>query len=421
MTTRRDLLRTAGLAAAGLVLPGSGWGTVAALHAQELRRRHKACILLWMQGGPSQFETFSPLEDHANGGGTKAIATEVPGMRFAEHWPETAKVADRLAVIRSMTSKEGSHPRATYLLHTGYLPIPGVRHPTLGSIVASRLAAAAPDDEPSDLPPVVRIGSRGRADSGAGILGTAWEPFEIADPNEPPANTAPQVDADRHRRRLDLGGRLAAGFAAQLPREAADHASLLDRASRFIHSPSMAAFDVSREPESAHALYGEGTFAAGCLLARRLVEHGVSFVEVVCDGWDTHQDNAERTTTLAGRVDRPMASLVRDLGDRGLLDDTLVVWMGEFGRTPQINPRGGRDHFPRSFNALLAGGGVQGGRVVGRTDARGVDVEERPVTVPDLFATFCHSTGIDPTHENLAPSGRPVKLVDGGKPVTEIF
>ena len=183
----------------------------------------------------------------------------------------------------------------------------------------------------------------------------------------------------------------------------------------------MAAFDVSREPESAHALYGEGTFAAGCLLARRLVEHGVSFVEVVCDGWDTHQDNAERTTTLAGRVDRPMASLVRDLGDRGLLDDTLVVWMGEFGRTPQINPRGGRDHFPRSFNALLAGGGVQGGRVVGRTDARGVDVEERPVTVPDLFATFCHSTGIDPTHENLAPSGRPVKLVDGGKPVTEIF
>ena len=421
MGTRRDLLRAAAVAGALRWLPGSGWGAVAALHAAALRRRHKACILLWMQGGPSQFETFSPLEGHANGGGTKGIATEVPGIRFAEHWPESAKVADRLAVIRSMTSREGSHPRATYLLHTGYLPIPGVRHPTLGSMVAASLASTDPDADAADLPPVVRIGARGRGDSGAGLLGTAWEPFEIRDPSEPPANTTPLVDADRHGRRLALGERLGAGFAAQLPGEAADHAGLLVRASRFIHSPAMEAFDVGREPESARTLYGDGDFATGCLLARRLVEHGVTFVEVVCDGWDTHQDNAERTAKLAGRVDRPMAALVRDLGDRGLLDDTLVIWMGEFGRTPQINPRGGRDHFPRSFNALLAGGGVQGGRVVGRTDSRGVDVEERPVTVPDLFATFCRSTGIDPAVENPGPGGRPIKLVDGGQAVAEMF
>ena len=147
----------------------------------------------------------------------------------------------------------------------------------------------------------------------------------------------------------------------------------------------------------------------------------MTFVEVVCDGWDTHQDNAERTAALAGRVDRPFAALVRDLSDRGLLDDTLVVWMGEFGRTPQINPRGGRDHFPRSFNAVLAGGGVHGGSLVGRVDSRGVDVTERPVTVPDLFSTFCHATGIDPAVESMAPAGRPIRLVDGGSPVLEIF
>lgn len=428
--SRRSLLRAVGLGAAGFAadvgarfVPGSGWGEFAAAHADALRVRHKACILLWMQGGPSQFETFSPLPHHANGGGTAAIATAVPGIHFAEPWPEVAAVADRLAVIRSMTGKEGSHPRATYLLHTGYLPIPGVRHPTLGSIVASQLAATAPrdDEADTDLPPVVRIGARGRGDSGAGILGMAWEPFEIRDPNQPPANTRPLVPADRHGRRLDLAARLEGEFADRLPQEAADHRSLRERASRLIHSPAMEAFDLDGETDSARAVYGDGDFASGCLLARRLVERGVSFVEVVCDGWDTHVDNSERTTRLAGQVDKPFAGLVRDLGDRGLLDDTLIIWMGEFGRTPQINPRGGRDHFPRSFNAVLAGGGVRGGQVVGCTDSRGVDVLERPVTVPDLFSTFCHAMGIDPAVENLAPSGRPVRLVDGGEPVRELF
>lgn len=429
---RRSLLRALGLGAVGWgagggFLPGSGWGPFAAAHADGLRARHKACILLWMQGGPSQFETFSPLPEHPNGGGTAAIATAVPGIRFAEHWPEAAAVADRLAVIRSMTSKEGSHPRATHLLHTGYLPIPGVRHPTLGSIVASQLATVATvatgatSDCGADLPPVVRIGARGRADSGAGILGMAWEPFEIRDPDQPPANTTALVPAARHERRLDLAARLEGGFADRLPQEAADHRALRERASRLIHSPAMEAFDLDGETDAARALYGEGDFASGCLLARRLVERGVSFVEVVCDGWDTHADNADQTARLAGRVDRPFAALVRDLGDRGLLDDTLLIWMGEFGRTPQVNPRGGRDHFPRSFNAVLGGGGVRGGRVVGATDSRGVDILERPVTVPDLFSTFCHALGIDPSVETVAPSGRPVRLVDGGEPVRELF
>jgi uncharacterized protein (DUF1501 family) len=418
MPTRRDLLRL--LPATGLTGGVLGWGDMVAARAPEIRRRGKACILLWMQGGPSQFETFSPLEDHRNGGGTKAIATVVPGIRFAEHWPETARVADRLAVIRSMTSKEGSHPRASYFMHTGYLPNPSARHPTLGSIVASELTKAR-GGETGDLPPVVRIGSRGRNDSGAGLLGMQWEPFEMRDPTQNPANTTPQVATDRHLRRLDLMDALGTGFAADLPEEAAAHRSLYRRATRMILSAGMRAFDLDAEPAAVRDEYGAGAFAQGCLLARRLVEEGVSFVEVVANGWDTHQDNFTKVAELAGQVDRPLAALVRDLDRRGMLDDTLVIWMGEFGRTPQVNPRGGRDHFPRSFNALLAGGGVRGGQVVGRTDRAGIEVTDRPVTVPDLFATFCRGLGIDAAVENMAPTGRPIRLVDGGTPVAEVF
>jgi hypothetical protein len=248
-----------------------------------------------------------------------------------------------------------------------------------------------------------------------------WDPFELRDAEQSPANTAPQVPADRHLRRLGLMERLGSGFAAGLPHEAADHAGLYRRATRMILSPAMTAFDLEAEPAEVREAYGRGSFASGCILARRLVEQGVSFVEVVSNGWDTHQDNSTKVKELAGEVDRPFAALVRDLERRGMLADTLVIWMGEFGRTPRMNPRGGRDHFPRSFNAVLAGGGVSGGAVVGKTDPAGVEVADRPVTVPDLFATFCRSLGIDPTIENMAPAGRPIKLVDGGSPVGELF
>jgi uncharacterized protein (DUF1501 family) len=415
MPTRRDLLRLLPAAASVAWVPP--FADAVSMAAADMKKRGKACILLWMAGGPSQFETFSPLDRQANDG-AKAISTAVPGMKFAEYWPEAAKVAEHLAVIRSMTSKEGSHPRASYLMHTGYIPNPSARHPSLGAIVGSQLVSEKPA---CDLPPVVRIGGRGRGDSGGGLLGRHWNPFELKNAEQQPANTSPLVPDDRHLRRLGLMERLGSGFAKSLPQEAADHASLYQRATKMILSPAMEAFDVDSEPESVRKEYGEGGFASGCLLARRLIEHGVSFVEVVSNGWDTHQDNFEKVKELASDVDRPFAALIRDLDRRGMLDDTLVIWMGEFGRTPKVNPRGGRDHYPRSFNAVLAGGGVQGGAVVGKTDAQGAEVADRPVTVPDLFATFCTSMGIDPAIENMASSGRPIKLVDGGKAVSELF
>jgi uncharacterized protein (DUF1501 family) len=225
----------------------------------------------------------------------------------------------------------------------------------------------------------------------------------------------------RYQRRLDLLDRLQADFAREAPQEVADHKSVYDRAAKMILSPEMKAFDLAQEPDSMRDAYGRGQFGAGCLLARRLVETGVTFVEVTLNGWDTHDDNFARVKRLAEQVDQPFAQLIRDLKDRGMLDRTLVVWMGEFGRTPNVNPRGGRDHYPRAFNVAMAGGPIRGGQVVGETDAAGAAVKDRPVTVPDLFQTICAALKIDGDKENQSGVGRPIKIVDGGEPVRELL
>jgi uncharacterized protein (DUF1501 family) len=411
---RRDFLR--GISAAGLTAGTLSWTDLMTAEAGELRKRGMACILLWMQGGPSQFETFSPKAGHHNGGETKAIATNVSGIQVADNFPNMAKMMQEAAIIRSMTSKEGSHPRATYLLHTGYLPTASVKYPSIGSIVASELA-----DPKSQLPSFVRIGGRGGNASGAGFLGVQFDPFDVQNPSSPPTNAQPSSDVARYQRRLSLLDRLQADFAREAPDVVADHKKLYERAARMVLSSDMKAFDLSQESAKVREAYGEGQFAAGCLLARRLVEAGVTFVEVTSNGWDTHDDNFARSKRLSGEVDQPFAQLLRDLKARGMLGKTLVVWMGEFGRTPRINPRGGRDHYPRAFNAVLAGGGVRGGQVIGETDAGGSAVEKRPVTVPDLFQTICTSLAIDPAKENMSGIGRPIKIVDGGEPVKELL
>ncbi len=413
---RRDFLKaitTAGLAAGTL-----GWRDLMALEATQLRRQGKACILLWMQGGPSHFETFSPKPHHANGGGTKAIATSVSGIEIGENLPHLAKRMHDLAIVRSMTSKEGAHPRATYLMHTGYLPTASVKYPTLGSIVAERLADAA-----FELPSFVRIGgNRQGGVNGAGVLGVDYEPFVMQSAESTPRNTSPMTSNARYTRRLNLlEGLEAAALGGTSNPEVADHQKLYRKASTMILSPRMSAFDLQQEPQAVRDAYGPGQFAAGCLMARRLIELGVTFVEVQLNGWDTHSDNFNQTQQLCGQVDRPFAALVDDLKQRGMFENTLVVWMGEFGRTPRINPRGGRDHYPKAYNVVLGGCGIRGGQVVGQTDAGGTEVTDRPVTVPDLFQTFCRALAIDPNHENYASNGRPLKIVDKGAPVTELF
>lgn len=412
---RRDFLQvvTVGSVAAGTV----GWTDAICRSADDLRKRGMACILLWMGGGPSQFETFSPKPGHENGGETKAIATSVPGIEIAEGLPKCAGVMDQLAIIRSMTSKEGSHPRASFLLHHGYLPMGGVKFPTLGSNVAHQIG-----DPKFVLPSFVRIGGR-RADSGgAGFLGVDYDPLVVQNADRSPENTVPATRDVRYARRLELLDKLEANFGAVEGADiVADHRKLVRKSAEMIRSPRMEAFDLDQETDSVRDAYGRTQVGAGCLLARRLVEAGVTFVEVNVDGWDTHDDNFNRTRERTALIDQPMARLITDLGERGMLDRTLVVWMGEFGRTPKINPRAGRDHYPRAFNVVLAGGGVRGGQVVGATDAGGVEVTDRPVTVSDLFRTIYTALGIDADHENMSRIGRPIKLVDGGAVIRELL
>ncbi len=412
---RRDFL--CGVSTAALAAGSLRWTDAIAASSEQLRREGMACIVLWMAGGPSQFETFSPKPDHENGGETKAISTAVPGIQISENLSHCAKVMNELAIIRSMSSKEGNHSRASFLLHHGVVPTASVKYPSMGSLVAHQIGDAA-----CELPSFVRVGNRLRNGGNGGFLGVDYDPFVLQDAERPPANTTPATSVDRYQRRLSLLDRLDARYGASEGPDVVDsHKKLVGKASQMILSPQMDAFDLDQESDATRDAYGRTKFGASCLLARRLVESGVTFVEVGSGGWDTHQDNFNRVRELTAGIDQPMAQLITDLKQRGMLERTLVVWMGEFGRTPKINGRTGRDHFPRAFNVVLAGGGVRGGQVIGETNAGGTEVTDRPVQVVDLFRSIYKSLRIDADHENMSLIGRPIKIVDGGGVVEELF
>ncbi len=419
VVSRRGFLRSVAVGAGGLGGLGLvGWKDAVSLHAAELRKKGMACILLFMRGGPSQFETFDPKPGARTGGPTKAIATAAEGVQIAAGWEKVAKEMKDISLIRSMTSKEGEHQRAVYQLHTGYVPTAIIKYPSLGAIAARELG---PTD--FDLPHFVTVGNRFTT-IGSGFLGMNYAPFVVQAAGQLPTNVElPQgVNDKRFTRRVGLLKDLEQDFAESGGKERVkEHRAVYGSAAQMVLSPRLKAFDLSQEKDAVRDRYGRSPFGQGCLLARRLVEQGVTFVEVESNGWDTHLDNFNRTKTLAGTVDPGFAALVADLRERGRLDRTLVIWMGEFGRTPRINPRTGRDHYPRAFTVALAGGGIKGGRVVGKTNAEGTSVEDRPAMVADLFCTFCQSLGINPRKENLAGLGRPIKIVDGGSPVKELF
>src|SRR5262245_42686711 len=308
---RRDFLKyvPAAAAAAGAL----NWQDLMTASAADLRRQGKACILLWMAGGPSQFETFDPKPGHSNGGETKAIKSSVAGIEISENLPQIAKAMGDLCVIRSMTGKEGQHPRASYLMHTGYLPSAAVKFPTFGSIVAKEIGNPA-----SEIPSFVRLGNVGPGGPlGAGILGVDFDPLTMQ-PGRPPDNTTLPTAQQRFSRRLDLLDRLQGDYANHGgQQEVADHQKIYAQAAKLVPSPKMEAVDIDKEPQKVRDAYGNSQFAQGCLLARRLIETGVTFVEVVQGQWDTHQDNFNRSRRLCGELDQPFAALLADLKERG--------------------------------------------------------------------------------------------------------
>lgn len=412
--TRRQLLA---MGACGSL---TGWlGRLAAQAAEETSV--KSCILLWMAGGPSHLDTFDlkPEAPDKVRGEFEPIKTTVPGLEISEHFPNFAKQMRHAAVLRGMSTVESDHQLASYHVHTGYQKrAGGVAFPSLGSIVSRELGKR---DFP--LPNFVCIGAGSRHAMRSGFLGPEYQPLDVTNPDRGTDFLEPLTSQAEFQRQYDLLKRLDSPFQEAYRAESAQaHRSAIDRAVRLMNAEQKLAFDLSREPDNVRDRFGRGSFGQGCLMARRLVETGVRFVEVMSGdgvGWDTHRDNFPRTKTLSLEADRGMSSLIDDLKERGLLESTLVIWMGEFGRSPQITSGGGRNHWAKAWSSVLIGGGIRGGQVIGRTDQTASEVIERPISVVDFLATICKVLGIDYTRQNRAPGvERPIGIVDTSRQVT---
>jgi uncharacterized protein DUF1501 len=375
----------------------------------------KSCILLWMNGGPSHIDTWDPKPGTSSGGKFKAIKTRASGVTISEHLPLLADQAHHLAIVRGMTSKEGNHDRARYLMHTGYSPNPTVMHPALGAWVSEELG-----DRAADLPSFVSLGGPSHD---AGFLGAQFDPLVVQKVGQAPANIgyARQIDAARFDRRREALDKLEASFGktAGDPKVAGRRATYAS-AFRMMRSSHLKAFEIDGETEATKKSYGDTDFGRGCLVARKLIEAGVKMVEVTLDGWDTHADNFGRTERLMGALDPAMSGLLKDLEQRHLLDSTLVIWLGDFGRTPRINVNDGRDHYPQAWSAVMAGGGIRGGTTYGKTDADGAKVIEKPVKVSNLFATAAAQLGLDPSKSMMTPVGRPIAITEQGSVIREL-
>jgi uncharacterized protein (DUF1501 family) len=421
--TRRAWLQASSSSLLGL--PLTGWLAGSAAQGAAISKPAKRCIVLWMDGGPSHLDTFDPKPDAPANirGQFEAIDTSIAGVQFGEKFPKLAEQAHRLAVIRGMKTDEADHGRARIYMHTGYKPGQGgLNYPVLGSMVSAELGR---DDYP--LPNFVATGvPLGKYDfvTEPGFRGPRHAALVHYDPTAQLDYLEPAVPRDEFARREAALAVANASFAERYRAPAAEgHRAVVDRAVRLMRAEQAQAFDLSKEPASMRERYGQTPFGQGCLLARRLVEVGVPFVEVYQGNWDIHEKRVvEQCTELMPTVDQGMAALLVDLADRGLLDETLVIWMGEFGRTPQVNREGGRDHYSKAWCTLLAGGGIRGGQVIGRTDSRGGEVIDRAVSARDFMATVCQALGIDYQRELQTPIGRPVRIVDAGaEPIRELF
>jgi hypothetical protein len=430
------------LSSAGVVgYSMSRWFEALANDAVQNPQRKRSVILLWMNGGPSQMDTFDLKPGHANGGPYREIDTNIPGIKIGEHLPKLAQHMDKMAIIRSMSTRENEHERATFYLRTGYQPLGPVQFPPLGSLVANELG-----DDSAALPSFISIAPFTRlspASFGSGFLAPRYAPLIVGSGNvfRPSANyeqalkvqdlaRPADVNDSQADARLELLKGMQKDFGDRHPGVIAlSNQTAYERAIRLMRSSAARAFELSEENEALRDAYSRNQFGQGCLLARRLVERGVNFVEVTLssvpgalDAWDTHQRNFDTVRRLCDVLDPAWSTLLADLKDHGLLDTTLVVWMGEFGRTPRINQDSGRDHFASAWSTVLAGGGIKGGQVYGKTTRDGNQVDECLVSVPNFMCTIVKALGIDPTKQNMSNVGRPIRIADAGsRPIQEVL
>jgi hypothetical protein len=386
--TRRSFLKSTLLTAGGLTV--ANWGGLfnSQTIADEAARQGKRCILLWMNGGASQIDTFDMKPGRPTGGPFRPIATNVPGTQICEYMPLMARMTDKLAIIRSMRTQSPDHPDGIYHMHTCYRQNERVPHPEIGAMIAKYLG-----NPNSDLPSFVRMGPTGNA--GAGYLGPRYEPFHIDRDGRLPYFTQPYLQGPNQNRRGDLLRFMEEGFAKEHRAQPFESHRLADeRAWRLMRARTV--FDIRGDWPRAQERYGNTAFGRGCFMARKLVEAGVPFVEVGQDNYDSHADNFVCHKANMAVLDPAWSGLLTDLQERGLLERTLVVWMGEVGRTPYINNRAGRDHYIRAWTIVLSGGGIRGGQVYGSTDQDGRDVRDNPVSEGDLFKTIYTVLGMNP-------------------------
>ncbi len=414
MNRRHFMSHLAG--AAAMAAPATAFTNSLLANATDLKKRHKAAILLWMGGGPSTMDLWDLKPGAPTGGQFKQISTSADGVAICEHLPLMAKQMHHMSIVRSMSTREADHMRGRYYMHTGYVPNPNVEHPGYGSVIAHELAEQVAGLE---IPPFVSVGS---GSVGPGFLGMTWAPFQV-DSNGNVRNLDMGIDPARLSQRLQMLATIEDRFIGEKRGGSAeDHKKVIDKTVKLMTSEQMEAFKVTKEPKEVQEKYGTTGFGRGCLLARRLVEAGVPFVEVDLGGWDMH---ADIFTTLADRklpeLDKAMSALVSDLADRGMLDDTAIIWMGEFSRTPTINGGGGRDHWARSWSVVVGGAGFKRGVVVGETSSDGKEVVTEPYSSQDVMASVLKSLGISLETTFTAKNGRPMKIANSGKVIKELF
>ncbi len=419
MTRRHFNMHLAGSAA--MASTAFSFGNAIAANAEELRKNRKSAILLWMGGGPSTIDLWDLKPGAPTGGPFRPIGT-TGNAQISEHLPMLAQQMHHLSVVRSMSTREADHNRGRYYMHTGFVPNPSIEHPSYGSVIAHELFAQRPELQ---IPPFVSVGGAG---AGPGFLGMAWAPFSVTS-NGRIRNLDMKIDDKRLMQRVAALELIENNFvkqtrpgAAGLGSPAAEHQKVLRKTLDLMTSDQMQAFKVEQEPTEVKERYGTTGFGQGCLLARRLVEAGVPFVEVDLGGWDNHSDIFN---TLSNRklpeMDRAMSALVEDLAQRELLQDTAIIWMGEFGRTPRINQDAGRDHWARSWSIVAGGGGLRGGLAIGETSSDGTEVLSEPYSSEDLMATVCKGLGISLDTTYTSKNGRPMKIAGGGKVIQELL